>query len=82
MVLVLTFIKSIRCDWSYDAFEVVLQLFVQDWILPNYNSNVVMLIHKIVDPSKMQYYRPIVLANFKFKIITKVIVDRLTTIMA
>lgn len=40
-----------------------------------------MLIPKIVDFSKMEHYRPIVFANFKFKIINKVIGNKLTYIM-
>lgn len=66
---------------GHDVFWVVLQLFVQDWIIPNYNSNVVVLIPKISEPSKREHYRPIALANFKFKIITKFFVDRLAIIM-
>lgn len=38
---------------DHDIFQTILQFFVQDWIVPNYNSNVVALISKIVDPSRM-----------------------------
>lgn len=40
-----------------------------------------MLIPKILYHSKMEHYRPIALANFKFKIINKVLTDRLATIV-
>lgn len=36
----------------------------------NYSSNVVVLIPKILEANKTELFRPIVLANVKFKIIT------------
>lgn len=44
------------------------------------NSNVVALIPKFPGADKLDNYRPIALANFKFKIICKVLADRLAAI--
>ncbi|XP_019435949.1 PREDICTED: uncharacterized protein LOC109342416 [Lupinus angustifolius] len=49
----------------------VTQFFTQGWILPNMNSNSVILIPKNNNAVKIDDYRPIVIANFQFKIITK-----------
>jgi len=40
-------------------------------------SNVVSLIPKIQDVESIKDYRPIVVANFKFKIVSKILTDRL-----
>ncbi|XP_019431608.1 PREDICTED: uncharacterized protein LOC109338759 [Lupinus angustifolius] len=58
----------------------VTQFFTQGWILPNMNSNSVILISKNNNAVKIDDYRPIAIANFKFKIITKVLADRLSII--
>lgn len=41
------------------------------------NANLVVLIPKVPEASTVEQYRPIALTNFKFKIITKVLADRL-----
>lgn len=53
---------------------------MQDWILPNLNSNVVVLIPKLPAVDRIKQYMPIALANYQFKVITKVLADRLATI--
>lgn len=58
----------------------VRQFFSTGWILPNMNSSVVALIPKSPDAIDVENYRPIAVANFKFKLITKIIADRLATI--
>lgn len=55
--------------------------FTKDWILPNFNANTIILIPKVPDASSVGQYRPIALANFKFKIISKILADRLAPIM-
>ncbi|XP_058733339.1 uncharacterized protein LOC131604944 [Vicia villosa] len=50
-------------------------------MLPNYNSNTIVLIPKNNEPNTLNHYRPITLANFKFKIISKIITDRLASIL-
>jgi len=52
------------------------------WILPKMNSNVVSLIPKIQGVHSIKDYRPIVVANFKFKIISKILADRLALMAA
>lgn len=64
-----------------DVTNAVLNFFVDDWLLPNYNANVIIPIPKFQGADCVEQYRPIALDNFKFKIITKVIVERLARIM-
>ncbi|XP_058752220.1 uncharacterized protein LOC131625373 [Vicia villosa] len=61
--------------WSIIKHEViaaVTQFFTTGWILPKYNSNNIILLPKFKDADTMESFRPIALANFKFKIITKI----------
>jgi len=60
--------------------NVVQQIFKQDWVLPGMNSNVVFFIPKIQGVDSIKDYRPIVVANFKFKIISKILADRLALV--
>ena len=46
------------------------------------NSNVISLIPKIQGVDSIKDYRPIVVANFKFKIISKILADRLAFVAA
>lgn len=63
-----------------DVHNAVLQFFRQGRLLPNLNSNVVVLIPKVKGVERTEQYRPIVLANFQFKIISKVLADRLAQV--
>lgn len=70
--------------WSIvhqDVMKAVLEFFTKGWILPGYNSNTIALIPKIPNATSIDQYRPIAMANFKFKIITKIIADRLSQLM-
>lgn len=51
------------------------------WMLPNYNANIIILLPKTSDVDTMSNFKPIALANFNFKIISKIIVDRLSKMM-
>jgi hypothetical protein len=64
-----------------EVIEVVLQFFSSSWILPGFNSNIIALLPKSPEASSIDQYRPIAMANFKFKIISKVIADRLASIL-
>jgi hypothetical protein len=64
-----------------DVVNDVLQFFISGWIMPNYNSNTLILIAKTSNADSIDQFRPIALANFKFKIISKVLADRLANIM-
>lgn len=64
-----------------DVHNSVLQFFKDGWIYPNLNSNRVVLIPKFVGADRVENFRPIALANFQFKVISKVLADRLAIIM-
>ncbi|PNY17703.1 ribonuclease H [Trifolium pratense] len=49
--------------------------------MPNFNANTTVLIPKIPSADSVDHYRPIALANLKFKIISKILADRLAQIM-
>ncbi|GAU17760.1 hypothetical protein TSUD_171480 [Trifolium subterraneum] len=58
-----------------DVCNAVLEFFTTSWILPGFNSNIIALLPKVVNATSIDQYRPIVMANFKFKIISKIIAD-------
>jgi hypothetical protein len=64
-----------------DVINAVLQFFTSSWILPGYNSNIIALLPKSPNASSIDQYRPIAMANFKFKIISKIIADRLASLL-
>ncbi|KAF1892478.1 hypothetical protein Lal_00010944 [Lupinus albus] len=63
-----------------DVCKFVSQFFREIWLLPNLNSNNVVLIPKHHDADKIEDFRPFALANFQFKIITKILASRLVVI--
>ncbi|PNX55219.1 hypothetical protein L195_g048846, partial [Trifolium pratense] len=63
-----------------DVYNSVVQFFHSNWIMPGLNSNLVCLVPKFKEADRIEDYRPIALANFQFKIITKVLSDRLSRI--
>jgi hypothetical protein len=64
-----------------DVINAVLEFFTSSWILPGFNSNIVALLPKFPEAASIDQYRPIAMANFKFKIISKILADRLASIM-
>jgi len=50
-------------------------------MMPNFNANTLILIPKTPNADTVSQCRPIALANFKYKIISKIIADRVATIM-
>jgi hypothetical protein len=52
-----------------------MRCFGKNWIMPNYNANTLILIPKTPNADSIDQFRPIALANFKFKIISKVLAD-------
>jgi len=73
-----------QCYWDIvknDVINAVLEFFTRDWILPNFNANTIILIPKVPDAISVGQHRPIALANFKFKIISKILADRLAPFM-
>jgi len=49
--------------------------------LPNFNVNIIDLIPKTNKADTVEQFRPIAIANFKFKVISKILANRLSTIM-
>jgi len=56
-------------------------IFCNSWILPNFNANTLILIPKHPYADSVDQYMPIAMANFKFKVISKIIADRLASIL-
>ncbi|PNX88269.1 ribonuclease H, partial [Trifolium pratense] len=82
MVIVPSFSKPIGIlIVSKDVVEAVIQFFISSWIIPNMNANKVVLIPKKENSDSIGHYRLIALANFKYKIISKILADRLAQIL-
>jgi hypothetical protein len=64
-----------------DMFRAVLEFFNSGWLLPNFNANLLLLIPKTNHADSVEQYKPIAVANFRFKIISKIFADRLASIM-
>lgn len=62
------------------VFNWELQFFTHKWILPDFNSNIAALIPKHLSVDKIEHFKLIAMANFQFKVITKIMVDRLALI--
>ncbi|XP_062020822.1 uncharacterized protein LOC133737235 [Rosa rugosa] len=60
-----------------DVIGFVQFFFQQNWLYPNANSNFIVLIPKTEGANMISQFRPIALANFLFKIIPKIMADRL-----
>lgn len=66
---------------NHDVNEAVLQFFSTGWILLSYKFNTIVLIPKNKNAYFLNEFQPIALANFMFKIITKIITDKLASLM-
>jgi hypothetical protein len=70
--------------WEIIKSEVIAattQFFSSGWLLPGFNSNTIVLIPKNNNADTIEQYRPIALANFQFKIISKIMAVRLAIIL-
>ncbi|KAI5408381.1 hypothetical protein KIW84_054274 [Lathyrus oleraceus] len=56
-----------------DVIMDVKKIFISSWIMPNYDGNTLILLPKVPNVDYIELFRPIALANFKFKIISKVL---------
>jgi len=65
-----------------DVVKSTQYFFMHNYIMPNLNSNLLILIPKVLGANKLDNFRPIALANFQFKIITKILADKLGLIAA
>jgi len=63
-----------------DVVNSVQEFFLNGMLPSNINSNMIVLILKIQGAKSMGDYRPIALANFQFKFVTKIVADRLASI--
>jgi hypothetical protein len=63
------------------VFKAILLFFTSGCLLPNFNSNIIALIPKTNNEDTVEQFRPISIANFKFKVICKILADRLSSIM-
>ncbi|XP_058784636.1 uncharacterized protein LOC131659466 [Vicia villosa] len=64
-----------------DVIAAVQQFLNSGWILPGYYANAIILIPKKKNANSLDQFRPIALANFKFKTISKIIVDMLSPLI-
>jgi len=65
---------------EHDVVMSVQHFFQTCSLLSNLNSNTIILIPKVKGATSMGDFWPIALANFQFKIITKILADRLASI--
>lgn len=75
---------SFKKNWEiikYEVVKVILEFFTSNWLFLNFNSNSMVLISKNDNADSIDHYRPITMTNFKFKVISKILADRLPTIM-
>jgi hypothetical protein len=49
--------------------------------MPGFNSNIIALLPKVQNATSIDQFRPIAMANFKFKVISKIIADRLASVL-
>lgn len=69
--------------WDFigaDVVRAVTTFFELGFILPNLNFSFVVLIPKVQEANSITQFRPIAIANFIFKIITRILSDRLASI--
>lgn len=66
--------------YGNDVCNAVVMFFRSSWLLPGFNSNFIVLIPKTPNADTITNFRPIALANFVFKIIPKLLADRISSI--
>lgn len=64
-----------------DVWNVVEESRVMHWLLPSLNATFITLIPKVAQPSTPEKFRPIYLCNVIYKIISKVIANRLKSLL-
>lgn len=66
---------------KFDLFRAVQSFFVSGRMLKKWNETSIVLIPKVKSPESLSNYRPISLTNFSYKIISKIMVNRLKPII-
>ena len=64
-----------------DVVNAMLEFLNDEVMLPDLNHTNIVLIPKVKNPEKMSEYRPISLCNVVYKIISKVLVNRLKQVL-
>lgn len=64
-----------------DLSQLISAFYNHQLDLSKLNHATVILIHKVVEANNIKQYRPISLINCSFKIITKILANRLATVM-
>lgn len=64
-----------------DVCKVVLQFVAIGWILPNYYDNIIILLPKSMEADCTDIFMHITMCNFKIKIVSKILADKLASIM-
>ncbi|XP_039040642.1 uncharacterized protein LOC120178964 [Hibiscus syriacus] len=70
--------------WSVvgnDVLKAVKYFFQESFIYPTFNSTTIALIPKMPNPSKVSDFRPISCCSVIYKAITKILVDRITSLL-
>lgn len=66
---------------KYEVVKVILEFFTSNWLFLNFNSNSMVPIPKNDNAESIDHYRPITMTNFKFKVISNILANRLPTSM-
>ncbi|XP_039071287.1 uncharacterized protein LOC120218420 [Hibiscus syriacus] len=64
-----------------DVINAIKFFFKETFLLPAFNSTIIALIPKIQNPSKVKDFRPISCCSVVYKIITKILVKRMTKLL-
>lgn len=75
------FFKTYRYIIKNDVISVIIQFFVTNWILPNFNDKIIALIPITLNTDCVCQFKPVALEIFKCNIISKILDDKLVDIM-
>lgn len=64
-----------------DVVRIVQDFFINDKLLPALNHTNITLMPKVGNPTKVNQYRPISLCNVIYKVISKIMTERLKVVL-